>query len=399
MNRTPTSQNRNFRFSPFRRFDIWPLTNETCRNRSDDEIINSEVGTPSPRAPPASRSAPIPRRALSKRRVKYEKLVHTKDRIFLNQKLNTGALEDLRLWFLLRIDSVVNFFRGLLHRFFEPIKSITFFGALYFIVTSTFHALQRAMHPTSIVVGVLSFVFRVVTAIAALFINLPMAISRFFTPFPVDRRTTRDLVVGQGYPYEKYDVVTQDGYILQLERLPQPKSSNVLYFQHGVVDNSFAWFGHIEGEAASALAFRAFDAGYDVFVGTLRGCGGSTGHTTPKLPADKYWDFTVNEHAFQDLPAFVSKIRELKNVDLNVPEGDSPKHKLTFIAHSVRYSNILLNFYFCDLICLISFIILDGSNGHSNVHRLESLAESPTRPHVCDSSLSCWLSQDCSKIS
>lgn len=26
----------------------------------------------------------------------------------------------------------------------------------------------------------------------------------------------------------------------------------------------------------------------------------------------KYWDFTVNEHAFSDIPSFVEKIREIK---------------------------------------------------------------------------------------
>lgn len=30
-----------------------------------------------------------------------------------------------------------------------------------------------------------------------------------------------------GYPYEAYDVVTQDGYIIRIERLPRPESKNV----------------------------------------------------------------------------------------------------------------------------------------------------------------------------
>jgi hypothetical protein len=241
------------------------------------------------------------------------------------------------MWFLLRIDLVVNWFRAAFHSFFDFWKSLTFFGALSLILQSIL-----ALRPDVVFVGVISFIFRIITGFAALCINLPMAVQRFFTPFPVDRRTTRDLVVSQGYPYEKYDVMTEDGYVLQLERLPQPKSSKVLYFQHGVVDNSFAWFGHIEGEAASALAFRAFDEGYDVFVGTLRGCGGSTGHTNPTISPEAYWDFTVNEHAFCDLPAFVSKIQELKREDLKTDPEEPPKHKLTFIAHSVRLSSFNL---------------------------------------------------------
>lgn len=310
---------------------IFPLTVLPLFRSHSEEEPKSE---PPILSSPKSSSASAPAKAgggVQRRRMKYEQLVHTKDRVFTNQKLNTGVMEDLRLWFLLRIDLVVNFLRGLFRRFFEFLKSLTFFGAVYFVVSSIV-----SLRPTAIIVGVVSFIFRVITGFAALCINLPVAVQRFFTPFPVDRRNTRDLVVGQGYPYERYDVITEDGYVLQLERLPQPKSTRVLYFQHGVVDNSFAWFGHIEGEAASALAFRAFDEGYDVFVGTLRGCGGSTGHTRPSISQEEYWDFTVNEHAFQDLPAFVSKIREVKNQDLQVSLNEPPQHQLTFIAHSVR---------------------------------------------------------------
>jgi alpha-beta hydrolase superfamily lysophospholipase len=165
-------------------------------------------------------------------------------------------------------------------------------------------------------------------------------------------RTTEAIVTSLGYPYEAYDVVTEDGYILRLERLPKKDSTKVLYFQHGVVDNSFAWFGHTEGETGSALAFRAFDSGYDIWVGSLRGCGSSMSHSNKDLPYHEYWNFTVNEHAFEDLPAFVRKIREVKDAELSAAKlsemddpaptpGESqselsPQYNLTFVAHSVR---------------------------------------------------------------
>lgn len=53
--------------------------------------------------------------------------------------------------------------------------------------------------------------------------------------------------------------------------------------------------------------------GYDVFAGTFRGCSPIQGeHVDPNISRKEFWNFTVNEHAFQDLPAFIKKIREIK---------------------------------------------------------------------------------------
>lgn len=41
-------------------------------------------------------------------------------------------------------------------------------------------------------------------------------------------------------------------------------------------------------------------------------------HVNPNIKAKEYWNFTVNEHGFYDFPAFMSKINELKNQELDV---------------------------------------------------------------------------------
>jgi len=61
------------------------------------------------------------------------------------------------------------------------------------------------------------------------------------------------------------------------------------------------------------LYIRAYDLGYDVYAGTLRGCAPTKEHVNKNISSKDYWNFTVNEHAFLDLPAFINKIREIKN--------------------------------------------------------------------------------------
>lgn len=77
-----------------------------------------------------------------------------------------------------------------------------------------------------------------------------------------------DLVKKAGYPFEQCIVQTDDGYLLELHRLPRPGSKNVMFLQHGVMDSSYSF---IANGASDGLAFRAFDKGYDVFMGNFRG--------------------------------------------------------------------------------------------------------------------------------
>jgi len=149
----------------------------------------------------------------------------------------------------------------------------------------------------------------------------------------IDRRTKEQIVTEAGYPYGCYEVTTDDGYILQLERLPNPGSRKVLYFQHGIIDNAFTW---VAGGAQSSVAMMAYDRGYDVFLGNFRG-NEPVKHADPKIRKKDYWDFNVNHHAFSDMKAFVEHIHALKQEELDVPP-DVPKgshYEVSIIAHSM----------------------------------------------------------------
>lgn len=246
---------------------------------------------------------------------RYSTIDIHKDRIFTSDKLNTGAMEDLRMWILLRIDYMTNLFRRGVRRSFSFVRDFSLKG----IVVGLFQSLVSWItSPHAVIKSIFLLIWNLTFGLLIVLFYLP---SRFLSGMKAssfDKRSTRAIVTSQGYPYEVYEVVTDDGYILRLERLARHKSNKIIYFQHGVVDNSFAWFGHVEGEAGSALAFRAYDQGFDVFVGTFRGCEGSTRHIRKDsdFTSSQYWNFSVNEHGMYDLKAFIDKIVVLKKQDL-----------------------------------------------------------------------------------
>ena len=56
-----------------------------------------------------------------------------------------------------------------------------------------------------------------------------------------DKRTIHDMVERQGLSYKGYECETADGIILQLHRVVNEKSLEVVYFQHGVCDTAHSW--------------------------------------------------------------------------------------------------------------------------------------------------------------
>lgn len=246
---------------------------------------------------------------------RYSTIDIHRDRIFTSDKLNTGAVEDLRMWILLFIDAVTSFFRRGVKRFFSFIRDFSLKNIFYGFFRSL---VSWVTSPQAVLKSLFLLVWNLTFGLLIVLFYLPSRFLSGMKSSSFDKRLTSDIIKSQGYPYECYEVCTDDGYILRLERLARPKSNKIIYFQHGVVDNSFAWFGHVEGEAGSALAFRAYDQGYDVFVGTFRGCEGSTRHMRKDsdFTSSQYWNFSVNEHGMYDLKAFIDEIVKLKKKDL-----------------------------------------------------------------------------------
>ena len=50
------------------------------------------------------------------------------------------------------------------------------------------------------------------------------------------------------------------------------------------------------------------DAGYDVWMGNVRGNRYSTNHTTLNVKDPKFWEFSFDEMALHDLPTMVDYV-------------------------------------------------------------------------------------------
>ncbi|CAN1788087.1 Lipase member N [Linum perenne] len=153
-----------------------------------------------------------------------------------------------------------------------------------------------------------------------------------------DARTCQDVITELGYPYEAIRVITSDGYVLLLERIPRRDSRKAVYLQHGVMDSSMGW---VSNGVVGSPAFAAYDQGFDVFLGNLRGLV-SREHVDKNISSRQYWRYSINEHGTADIPAMVQKIHEVKTAELRIngieaeeeTSGGQP-YKLCAISHSL----------------------------------------------------------------
>ncbi|KAJ9595451.1 hypothetical protein L9F63_013362, partial [Diploptera punctata] len=106
--------------------------------------------------------------------------------------------------------------------------------------------------------------------------------------------TTPQLIKKYGYPVEAHEVVTADGYILTLHRIPYsrhspgPEHRPVVLLQHGLLSSSadFVLPGPQNG-----IAYYLSDAGFDVWMGNFRGNTYSRKHQKFTTRDSRYWDF------------------------------------------------------------------------------------------------------------
>ncbi|EEA23908.1 cholesterol esterase [Talaromyces marneffei ATCC 18224] len=132
-----------------------------------------------------------------------------------------------------------------------------------------------------------------------------------------------DLCSIYGYETEEHIVQTKDGYLLGLHRLPYRRGEEadyvnagkngtrkkVVYLHHGLLMNSEVWVCLTDEQRC--LPFQLVERGYDVWLGNNRGNKYSKKSTQSSPASADFWNFSIDEFAFHDIPDSIEYILEV----------------------------------------------------------------------------------------
>ncbi|XP_017102667.2 lipase 3-like isoform X2 [Drosophila bipectinata] len=146
---------------------------------------------------------------------------------------------------------------------------------------------------------------------------------------------TLETITSHNFPGEKHQVVTTDGYILTLFRIPySPTLHNeklpkkVVFLQHGILGSSDSWL--LTGPRY-ALPYVLSNSGYEVWLGNSRGNLYGRRHKKLSPEKEQFWQFTFHELGVYDLPAQIDYV-------LNITQ----QKELQFVAHSLGGTEFLV---------------------------------------------------------
>ncbi|XP_059284906.1 triacylglycerol lipase 2-like isoform X2 [Lycium ferocissimum] len=135
-------------------------------------------------------------------------------------------------------------------------------------------------------------------------------------------------VTVHGYKCQEFEVTTDDGYILSVQRIPEgrvgggggPNRQPVL-LQHGVLVDGVTW---LQNSPEQSPAMILADNGFDVWISNIRGTRYSRRHD--------YWNWTWDDLVVHDLPALLGLVFEQTG------------QKIHYIGHSMGTLMALASF-------------------------------------------------------
>uniref|UniRef100_A0A673KUM8 Lipase n=1 Tax=Sinocyclocheilus rhinocerous TaxID=307959 RepID=A0A673KUM8_9TELE len=149
---------------------------------------------------------------------------------------------------------------------------------------------------------------------------------------------TFEIIRHWGYPAEEFEVVTEDEYILSINRIPHgvknkdgQEAKPVVFLQHGLLAAGSNWVTNLPN---TSLGFLLADAGFDVWIGNSRGNTWSRKHISLDPKQKKYWQFSHDELAKKDLPAVINFITKTTGQEQIFYVGHSQGTTIAFIAFS-----------------------------------------------------------------
>lgn len=159
---------------------------------------------------------------------------------------------------------------------------------------------------------------------------------KYFNTLPEVDMNSSEIIKYWGYPCENHDIVTEDGYILTVQRIPhgrggKQKNKIPVFLQHGLIDSSATW---INNPPEESLGFILADNGYDVWIGNSRGNTYSRRHVNISTESDQFWDFSFDEMAKYDIPACIDYVLSKTGQEQLHYIGHSQGTMVGFIAFS-----------------------------------------------------------------
>lgn len=117
------------------------------------------------------------------------------------------------------------------------------------------------------------------------------------------------MIVRSGYECEEHNVFTPDGYLLVMHRVikpGQPATGRPVLMMHGCMMSSEVWV--CLRSAKHCLPFVLVEAGYDVWLGNVRGNKYCQKHITLKPSSLEFWDFSLEETIQYDVPCMIDYV-------------------------------------------------------------------------------------------
>ncbi|XP_045446934.1 lipase 3-like [Melitaea cinxia] len=148
-----------------------------------------------------------------------------------------------------------------------------------------------------------------------------------------------------GYYSESHNVITRDGYILEVHRIPfrrfrikENDSKNpkpVVFLMHGLQGSSLSYI-YLGPERA--LAYLLAEAGYDVWMGNARGGLNSRRHIflNPDTNAERFFNYSYEDIALKDVASTIDYILKVTRQSQLHYVGHSQGGTAFFVLNSLR---------------------------------------------------------------